>query len=125
MGNIYVNFGIDNGVPHFFYTTQASAYPTVTHHQTMSTGQWYHVALSSDGTDIRIFLGGVVGTSTVAASGFHSDTWGSSNEIQIGQVDGWSGQTMLGGYLDDVRITEGVCRYTTTFNPPGGAFQTS
>ena len=125
LGNIYVNFGIDNGVPHFFYTTQASAYPTVTHHQTMSTGQWYHVALSSDGTDIRIFLGGVVGTSTVAASGFHSDTWGSSNEIQIGQVDGWSGQTMLGGYLDDVRITEGVCRYTTTFNPPGGAFQTS
>ena len=125
LGDIFCNLGIDNGVPHFFYTTQANAYPTVTHHQTMSTGQWYHVALSSDGTDTRIFLDGVVGTSTTTSEGFSNSTWGSSNEIQIGQVDGWSGQNMLGGYLDDVRITEGVCRYTATFDPPGGAFQTS
>jgi len=31
----------------------------------------------------------------------------------------------LNGYLDDVRITKGIARYTATFTAPTSAFPTS
>ena len=36
-----------------------------------------------------------------------------------------SGANGLVGYLDDVRITTGVCRYTATFTAPTSSFPTN
>lgn len=78
---------------------------------------WTHVAVTRSGTTLKLWIGGVcVGTGT--ASG--SITNGTSL-LSIGSnKDG--GQYSFTGYIDEVRITNGVARYTTSFTPPASAF---
>ena len=85
---------------------------------------WTHVAFVRDGTTIRLYIGGVqsgtnatLGTTAVLSS---------TNAFSVGAFgeyvsDFWS------GYIDDVRITKGICRYPsgTTFTPPTAAFPNS
>ena len=85
---------------------------------------WTHVAFVRDGTTIRIYIGGVQsGTNaTIGTLALVSST----NAFSVGAFgeyasDFWS------GYIDDVRITKGICRYPsgTTFTPPTAAFPNS
>jgi hypothetical protein len=84
---------------------------------TVATGQWYHVALVRNGSTFTPYLNGTAGTtSTSSASLFRANT-----PIQIGsnilQVS-----DLLNGYIDDLRITKGVARYTANFTPPTAPF---
>ena len=87
---------------------------------TISTGQWYHVAGTRSGTTTRIFIDGTLtntGTSDSNSYNFSKDN------LLIGR-NGWdgSGSQAFHGYIDEVRITKGVARYTATFTPPAAAF---
>jgi hypothetical protein len=75
---------------------------------------WTHVALSKSGTSTRIFINGVQSGLT------YSDT---NTYIQGPLTIGarYDGTTAFNGYIDDVRITKGLGRYTTTFAPPSSA----
>lgn len=82
----------------------------------ISTGQWYHVAGTRSGTTTRVFVDGTLeatGTSDSNSYNFSKDN------LLIGR-NGWDGLGSQGfyGYIDDVRITKGVARYTATFTPP-------
>ena len=71
---------------------------------------WHHIAISRSGTTLRYFLDGVlVRTSTYGYS------LGSSNALHIGggNQSGW--YRYLNGYLTELRLTKGVCRYTASF----------
>lgn len=78
--------------------------------------QWYHIAITRSGTTIRAFQDGVLlGTAT------SSDNLISSASLNIGyNEDG--GIQYFNGYLDEVRITNGVARYTSNFTAPTAAF---
>ena len=84
---------------------------------TISTNTWYHWAICRSGTNIRAFLNGVVGSTTgVSTSALVSN----STAVTIGS---WSGAALeFAGYIDDVRITKGVGRYTAAFTRPRRPF---
>lgn len=84
---------------------------------TLSTGVWYHVAGVRDGSTFRLFLDGTQEATDTDASALY-DTSG-MGYVQIGGDGVGDG---LKGYLDDIRITEGVARYTSGFTPPAAPF---
>lgn len=77
--------------------------------------RWNHLAVSRNGSSIRLFLNGTqvgntynIGTSAVIAS---------TEKLKIGE-DNNSSNPAFRGYIDDVRITKGVGRYSANFTPP-------
>jgi hypothetical protein len=75
---------------------------------------WTHVALSKSGTSTRIFINGVQSGLT------YSDT---NTYIQGPLTIGarYDGTTAFNGYIDDVRVTKGLGRYTGPYTPPTSA----
>jgi hypothetical protein len=86
---------------------------------TITTNTWHHVALSRSAGVTRLFLNGVQEGSS------YTDT----NNYLTSQA--WVGNTgafvngVWAGYVDDIRITQGVGRYTTNFTAPTAEFTTS
>jgi hypothetical protein len=83
---------------------------------TMAVDTWYHVAFTRSGTSYNIWVGGIS-----SATGTITGEDGASGISYIG-YRGSGGVTYLDGRIDDLRITKGVARYTTTFTPPTAAF---
>jgi hypothetical protein len=76
---------------------------------------WHHAALTRSSGDHRLFLNGV------QEGSIWNNSYNQSNAlIQIGQNS--SGSQLFTGYIDDLRITKGVARYTAAFTPPTDAF---
>ena len=85
----------------------------------IATGTWYHFALARSGTSTKLFLNGVQEGSTYTDSTTYIV---GDNRPRIATGGYGAGVANFNGYLDDVRITKGVARYTTTFTPPTQAF---
>jgi hypothetical protein len=81
----------------------------------LSQNTWYHVAAQYDGTTRRIFVDGVqVATDTTTALSVPVST----TIIRVG-ANGTGAPEAFIGYIDDLRITNGVARYTSAgFTPP-------
>jgi hypothetical protein len=87
---------------------------------TVSNNVWNHAALTWDGTNYRVFLNGTA----VITQANSSPPYASNEVIQIGISKSGSGGSFAmyyQGYMDDIRITNGVARYTSTFTPPTAA----
>jgi hypothetical protein len=83
----------------------------------VTTGVWFHLAWTRSGTTFRMFVNG-----TQEYSGTNSGNFGASRPAVIGAS--WEISAFVNGYIDDLRITKGVARYTANFTPPTAAFQT-
>lgn len=85
-----------------------------------SANTWAHVAWVRSGTTSYLFLNGTsLGTAT-------SVPYPSGNmQVGIGATSVASGVNCLNGYIDDLRITKGVARYTSNFTPPAAPFPTA
>jgi hypothetical protein len=97
----------------YIYTGSTSVGATSA--SSISSNQWYHVAWVRNSTSLRMYLNGTGGTN-ISTSATVNDT---NNIMQIGR-EGTSFQ--WDGYLDDLRITKGVARYTANFTPPTAPF---
>ena len=86
---------------------------------------WAHVAVSSEGSggNIRMFIDGVERFSLAAPTG-NQNTSTSSTAFQIGRQEDEQNKRYA-GYVEDIRITKGVARYTAAFTPPTEEFPTS
>ena len=83
---------------------------------TIGAGSWYHVAVSRSGTDTRVFVNGTQAGST------YTDT---NNYIESPLTIGsrYTGANeFFNGYIDELRVTKGLARYTSTFTAPTAAF---
>lgn len=95
-----------------------STYATILTSPALATGAWIHVALVKNNGTWALFIDGVLaGTSTsgIIPTGVLGVGVGFQ---QFGGVTG----DYLNGYIDDLRITKGVARYTANFTPPTEAF---
>ena len=83
-----------------------------------ATATWYHITVVRSGTatnNTKIYINGVQ-----QAQGTPSVT-NSTSPLTIGGTNatyGWDSGYYTAGYIDDIRITKGYARYTTTFTPP-------
>jgi hypothetical protein len=73
---------------------------------------WYHVAIVRTGTTLKVFTNGVKSTSDDTDN---SDITGLTG-VTIGAYP--AGQEKINGYLDEVRISKGIARWTSDFTPP-------
>ena len=91
----------------------------ITAGSTQVANQWYHIALTRSGSSTRLFINGTQSGSTATDSTNYTQGyfWGGAN---AGGVSAY-----LAGYLDEIRITKGVARYTATFTPPTATFPTA
>ena len=91
---------------------------------TLSTSTWTHVAVTRSGSTVRGFLNGSLISSGTSTRDFTNSyplfvgIWGTSGgNWPSGTID-----SPFNGYIDDLRITKGVARYTANFTPPTQAF---
>ena len=82
---------------------------------TPATATWEYWALTRSGSTLRWFKDGVLD-----ATGTNSANIQSTNPFYIGYSGRYN--AYFNGYIDDLRITKGVCLYTATFTPPTAAF---
>ena len=92
---------------------------TVTGTGAVSANAWSHFAICRYGSTITIYVNGVAGGSGTNSS-FSDDTTG---PVEVG-ARGGAGAIPYTGYIDDLRITKGIARYTSNFTPPTTAFLT-
>ena len=96
--------------------TYAAATALITTAWTPSLSTWYHLAVCRSGTSTRAFINGTqAGATATDTSNF------SAQAFRIGG-SAFSATHLLSGYIDDLRVTNGVARYTTTFSVPTAAF---
>ena len=95
-----------------FYNT---AIGTVSTNTSLTIHTLYHVALVRQGTTYTIFINGVHSGSGALANSFPN-----TSPLRIGVVHTIS--RWFNGYIDDLRITKGVARYTENFDIPTEAF---
>lgn len=82
-----------------------------------TTNTWVHIAVSRSGTSTKMFVGGTQAGSTYTDSNNYIQ-----NPIYIGAR--WDATASVNGYIDDLRITKGVARYTANFTPPAQSLPT-
>tara|TARA_Y100000004_G_scaffold58376_1_gene64986 strand:+ start:1466 stop:4291 length:2826 start_codon:yes stop_codon:yes gene_type:complete len=95
----YFQFG--NGTT---YTTSDTIFPL---------DQWVHLAVSYDGTTLKMFQDGVEVASAARSYSFDFE------RFKISRTRSNSRESDQ--YLDDLRVTRGVARYTSAFTPPTAA----
>jgi hypothetical protein len=81
----------------------------------VTASAWHHVAATRSGNTVRVFLDG-----TEDASATFSNGTAASSALVIGAFA--DGTEALNGWMDEIRITKGLARYTANFTPPTEAF---
>jgi len=101
VNNLYCRFGPSGASLNTSWTTLG-----------MSNNNWNHLAIVRDSGTCRVFVNGVQKN-----SGTRSENL-TATGCRIGTLSGYEAFYAFDGYLDDYRITKGVARYTSNFNPP-------
>lgn len=109
-------FGPTGSIPNSFTWYDGSVHNASTG-ITPQTGLWYHIAVARDsGGTSRLFVDGTIRASWTDVTNY---TLGSTPRIGHSS---YSALRDLTGYIDEVRITKGVARYTANFTPPDAPF---
>jgi hypothetical protein len=86
---------------------------TVTGATSLTTGTWFHVAVSrSGGTVTRVFLNGVQDATNT--SSFNN----TSNKCAVGVPFADNTSYLSNGYMSNLRVVKGTAVYTGAFTPP-------
>jgi len=85
---------------------------------TLSANTWTHVAISVNSNSGRLYINGTqVGSTTTINTTTYTPVY---NAIGADIIQGYN----FNGYINDLRITRGLARYTANFTAPTAAFPT-
>jgi hypothetical protein len=86
---------------------------------TVAQSQWHHIAATVSGGTRRLFLNGTEasGTTTTVGAGY-TQANSLSSAFRVGQTQLSGYPLALNGFIDDLRVTKGVARYTANFTTP-------
>ena len=92
----------------------------ITYDSLSQTNTWYHIAVARNSGNTRMFLDGTQVGSTYSDSNNYINT----GSVNIGR---WppGNSSWLNGFVDEVRITKGICRYVNNFTAPSSPFPNS
>lgn len=82
---------------------------------TITTGEWHHIAWSRESGTVSVFLDGVLVGSYTSSGSIPA------GDLLVG-ISQHIGGEYLNGYIDELRLTKGVARYTAAFTPPSAPF---
>lgn len=102
--------------PRFIWSTDGTNTSGTAIGTTLTTGVWHHLAAVRNGSSVTLYVDGVGGT-PVSISG---SLYGAETEV-LGisyRRNNGSTQYPIDGYIEDLRITKGLARYTADFTPP-------
>ena len=107
-----INFGVNlGGILSFqVYGTLLEVFAV----NTIPMNTWTHVACSRSGTNCKIFINGVLSGSGTLPINYSIPTYKPLETRVISYLPGYYNH----GYLNDLRITKGIARYTANFTPP-------
>lgn len=84
----------------------------------LSLNTWTHLAVTWDGSYYRVFVDGAVGTPYALGLPPKAVVTAMAPLVGATNISNW----YMNGYIDDLRITKGVARYTANFTPPTEPF---
>lgn len=80
----------------------------------MTSNTWVHLAAVKSGSTLTLYQNGV-NVASATQSGTIVD---GGKPLLIGYETGQGASVYFDGYLEDIRITKGIARYTANFTPP-------
>jgi hypothetical protein len=80
-----------------------------------SVNTWYHIACVRNGTVGLIFIDGVSQTITGSDAAFNTNDVG--NVASVLNIGGGGGLQYCNGWIEEVRISKGIARWTSDFTP--------
>lgn len=107
-----------SGNMQFRYSNDGASSTLLAQPWSPSTDVWYHVAVVRNGGDLLMFVDGFQIGSTDAIAGA---LFGGSSDLEIGAFNTGTGG-FLDGWLDEIRISKDVARWTANFTPPTAAY---
>jgi len=126
--NVLIEQADDHGAPSFNMQNQNGTYVFGIYNNGsymirenspgLSTNTWYHLAFVRNGSNWMIFQDGIQCGGTT----FNSAAWTHPNaQFKVGAD--WNGTSSLNGYIDELRISNGVARWTSDFTPQTDEYQ--
>jgi hypothetical protein len=82
----------------------------------LSTGVWYHIAVSRSGTSTKMFVDG-----TQVGSTYSDSTNYTATDYWTIAANGTDGGTAFNGHIDEIRVSK-TARYTANFTAPTASF---
>lgn len=113
---LYHSLADDGHTLKFTYSTSATGTPptgiTISSNTVMVIDTWYAIAVVRDGNTLRFFINGIqTNTATITGTLFNS-----TYQVNISSYqDGSSANQAIEGWIDEVRVTKGVARYTGNY----------
>jgi RHS repeat-associated protein len=85
----------------------------------LSSGTWYHGALVRSGTNTKLFLNGIQEGPTYSDSNSYIN---GASRPTIGGNGNSPANYELNGWMDELRISKGIARWTSNFTPPAAPY---
>ncbi|KPA18765.1 secreted protein, partial [Candidatus Magnetomorum sp. HK-1] len=100
----------NNGYRIFFNSPQGVGPVTLSQYITLSIGQWYHFAIVGESSKIVFYIDG--------QEYYSMQRIGAIEDTHSLKIGGGETEYYFKGYMDEIRISKGIARWTETFSPP-------
>jgi hypothetical protein len=107
----YWGFGPHSDGKLYFSYWNGSTRQTVASTQTMSLGQWNHIAMTKTSSGVTLFVNGIANATTALVGTPQSDA---ATPINVGAGN----NSYLNGYIHNLRVVKGNAIYSGNFTPP-------